>query len=110
MKRTSRHQNRARTVMPYRWFAVHVILACLLWLGGSVAPAQPTAPAEQSPKPAGPATAPAAPTPSVAGPVRPETVTTRKAAVQTRLEALANLPLTPADTEALRATLGQKPP
>src|SRR5262245_63934869 len=93
--------------MPYRWFAVYVILACLLWLGGSVAPAQPKAPAGQSPESTGPATAPAASTQSVAGPVRPETVTTRKAAVQTRLEALANLLLTPEEAEALRAILEQ---
>lgn len=82
----------------HRCFAVHIILAGLLWLGGHVAPAQ-------TPAPAGQGAAPVAQ--SVEGLVRPETVALRKATAQTRLEALERLLLSPEDAEALRATLEQ---
>lgn len=82
----------------HRCFAVYIILAGLLWLGGSVLPAQTTVPAGQG-------TAPVAQ--SVEGLVRPETVALRRAAAQTRLEALERLLLSPEEAEAMRATLEQ---
>ena len=87
----------------HRCFAVYIILTGLLWLDGSVVPAQTTAPSGQAP--AGQGTAPVAQ--SVEGLVRPETVALRRAAAQTRLEALERLLLSPEEAEAMRATLDQ---
>ena len=85
----------------HRCFAVYIILTGLLWLDGSVVPAQTTAPSGQAP--AGQGTAPVAQ--SVEGLVRPETVALRRAAAQTRLEALERLLLSPEEAEAMRAEL-----
>ena len=82
----------------HRCFAVYIILAGLLWLGGRVVPAQTTAPTGQG-------TAPVAQ--NMEGLVRPETVALRKATAQTRLEALERLLLSPEEVEAMRATLDQ---
>lgn len=95
----------------HRGFAVYIMLAGLLWLGGSVVPAQTTAPAGQGTAPAGQAPAAQGPAPvaqHVEGLVRPETVALRKTAAQTRLEALERLLLSPEEAEALRTTLEQQ--
>lgn len=83
----------------HRWCTVHIVLAGLLWLGGSVASAQTTTPAGQGAAPVAQSTA---------GLVRPETVALRKAAAQTRLEALERLLLSAEEAEMMRAMLEQQ--